>query len=150
MNHNDIMRASPALNRYSMERESPWNTKMIADWKKDGLHIILFASPEFIDGVPHPTKRHYFITIKEGGRSDIECIKNSQLVEQVLANHDTDPSTNIFARIADGDPKVEKMIYDFSPVLKAVADAWNLSETEKTQFEKILANSPTRPTRAGL
>ena len=113
---------------------------MIADWKKDGIEIALFASAEFVDGLPHPTKRHYFVTIKEGGRSDIEIIKDSQLVEGILANHDADPSTNIFARIADGDPKVEKMIYDFSPVLKAVADAWNLSETEKTQFEKF---SPT-------
>ena len=145
MNRNDITLAEHAIKRYSEQRISLWNTEMIADWKKDGLHIALFASPEFVDGTPHPTKRHYFITIKEGGRSDIEIVKDAQLVEGILAKHDADPTTNIFARIADGDPKVEKMIYDFSPALKAVADAWELSESERAQFHEMLEAAPARP-----
>jgi hypothetical protein len=142
MNHNDFSNYENSKERDNSPKLNDWEVKMVfKSTLKHGIVMELFQPPEMDGHNPIPGAYWYFMTIKDGQNSDKAIIKNTAMVDALLAAYDADPKTNVFARIMDADPSIEKFIYDFSPRMKADADGWKLQKSEKDQLEAVLKAS---------
>lgn len=142
MNHNDFATYESATERTNAPRINDWEVNMVFKiTTKHGIVMELFQPPEMDGPNPIPGKYWYFMTIKDGQNSDKAIVKNTAMVDALLAAYDEDQKTNVFARIMDADKKIEQWVYEFSPAMKADADGWKLQEREKYQLQAILTAS---------
>lgn len=139
MNHNDFSNRTNVSARFKVKKLKKWEFHMIFECKNHhGISYSLYEAPQMKGSKLIPGQSWIFITIDDGTNSDIMRVENKLMVINLLDAFDLDPSVNVIARIMDADPKVERWVYEFSPAMKADADAWKLQDSEKMQIEATL------------